>query len=80
MAPSFEVDTFKRLDRIRFGVDEMKGILSDHEGRPKSICRHQDVNPKASKTTHSLIVEPARGCMHVALGNPCQNEYITYSL
>ena len=42
----------------------------------KSICRHQNGYPKASKTTLSLIVEPARGCMHVALGNPCENEYI----
>lgn len=93
LAPSFEVDTFKRLDRIReymrsngiesggkLGVDDMKRILSDHDGRPKSICRHQGGNPNISKTTLSLIIEPAAGCMHVALGNPCENEYITYSL
>jgi len=91
LAPSFEVDTFKRLDRIRelmpvdgnggkFSVDDMKKILSDHENGPKSICRHQGGNPKNSKTTLSLIIEPSRGCMHVALGNPCENEYITYSL
>ena len=93
LAPSFEVDTFKRLERIReltqgegdgaggvFGVDDMKEILSDHRNGPKSICRHRNGNPKASKTTLSLIIEPARGCMHVALGNPCENEYITYSL
>jgi isopenicillin-N N-acyltransferase-like protein len=77
-------DSFPRLDRIdsliksRYGsikVDDIKGFLSDHSGQPASICRHGGM-----RTVASLISEPARRRMHVALGNPCQHKYVTYSM
>jgi isopenicillin-N N-acyltransferase-like protein len=78
-------DSFPRQERIdtliqsRFGsikVDDIKRFLSDHSGRPTSICRHGG----GMVTVASMISEPARRCMHVAIGNPCQHRYVTYSM
>jgi isopenicillin-N N-acyltransferase-like protein len=78
-------DSYLRLDRInslikaRYGsiqVDDMKGILSDHSGYPTSICRHD----ARMCTVASMISEPARRCMHVAVANPCQHKYVTYAV
>ncbi len=77
-------DSFPRLERIRSLVDSRYGsitvediqhFLSDHSGYPTSICRHD----KGMRTVASLIAEPAQGRMHVAVGNPCQNRYATYT-
>jgi isopenicillin-N N-acyltransferase-like protein len=78
-------DSFPRLDRMnslvrsRIGsmeVDDIKRFLSDHSGYPTSICRHDS----KMCTVASMISEPARRSMHVALGNPCQHRYVTYSM
>ena len=78
-------DSFPRLTRMdsliksRFGsleVDDLKRFLSDHSGYPTSICRHDT----RMCTVASLISEPARRRMHVAVGNPCQHQYVTYSM
>jgi isopenicillin-N N-acyltransferase-like protein len=78
-------DSFPRIAKIneliasrtgRVSVSDMKGFLSDHTGRPVSICRHDG----DSRTVASLISEPAQRRMHVAVGNPCQNTYKTYSM
>jgi isopenicillin-N N-acyltransferase-like protein len=78
-------DSFPRLERIRslvesrYGsitVEDIQHFLSDHSGYPTSICRHD----KGMRTVASLIAEPAQGRMHVAVGNPCQNRYVTYTI
>lgn len=78
-------DSFPRIARIneligsrkgRVTVGDMKGFLSDHSGQPVSICRHDG----DSRTVASLIAEPARRRMHVAVGNPCRNAYKIYSM
>jgi isopenicillin-N N-acyltransferase-like protein len=78
-------DSFPRLERMNslikaklgsLSVEDMKKFLSDHSGYPKSICRHDG----GSCTVASLIAEPAERCMHVAVGNPCENRYISYSM
>jgi isopenicillin-N N-acyltransferase like protein len=99
-------DSFPRLERMRalirekFGsitVDDVKTMLSDHEGHPTSICRHSHVenaqtgmsvlqetpNPmlgREGKTVAALIAEPARGVLHVAKGNPCENAFREYAM
>jgi isopenicillin-N N-acyltransferase-like protein len=79
-------DSFPRLERInslikpRYGsieVDDIKRFLSDHEGYPSSICRHND---RGMRTVASLISEPAKRRMHVAVGNPCRHRFVTYSM
>jgi isopenicillin-N N-acyltransferase-like protein len=58
------------------GVDDIKRFLSDHSGYPTSICRHGG----GMQTVASMISEPARRRMHVALGNPCEHRYVTYAM
>src|SRR5215472_16166050 len=78
-------DSVPRQQRItelinsRYGsieVDDIKRFLSDHSGYPTSICRHGG----GMQTVVSMISEPAARRMHVALANPCQHRYVTYSM
>jgi isopenicillin-N N-acyltransferase-like protein len=78
-------DSFPRLERMdaligsRYGsieVDDVKEFLKDHSGYPTSICRHNG----NSRTVASMISEPAMRRMHVAVGNPCQHRFVTYSM
>jgi isopenicillin-N N-acyltransferase-like protein len=88
-------DSFPRLDKMnqmietdmgRVDVARVKSYLSDHSNGEASICRHprtEDVEKDfetAGRTVASMIAEPANRRMHVALGNPCQSEYVTYSM
>jgi hypothetical protein len=90
-------DSFRRQDRVtelisaKFGsltVEDFKAILSDHDGRPTSICRHSHDGPKPGhsmldhrgQTVAAIVAEPARGRMHVSRGNPCENEFVEYSM
>jgi len=88
-------DSFPRLDRMRqliesnFGSIQLKDVekfLADHDGHPVSICRHSHTGPNGpmlectGKTVAALIAEPEHRRLHVALGNPCENPFVTYSL
>ncbi|TXT20516.1 MAG: hypothetical protein FD138_4211 [Planctomycetota bacterium] len=88
-------DSFPRLDRMRALIDskfgsitlaDMQRFLADHDGHPVSICRHSHTGPEgpmlgpAGKTVAALIAEPEQRRMHVALGNPCENPFVTYSV
>jgi isopenicillin-N N-acyltransferase-like protein len=77
-------DRIHKLLRSDFGsitVDRMKVHLSDHSDHPTSICRHpQSPRVGPDKTVASMIAEPALRQMHVALGNPCNSRYVTYSM
>ena len=60
-----------------------KSVLSDHAGAPLSICSHWDENDPdedQSVTTASMVWEPAEGRAHIACGQPCASEYVTYQL
>ena len=55
--------------------------LRDHADEPTAICRHDgDAADQPMQTIWSVIAEPARGLLHVARGNPCQNEYVAYAV
>lgn len=88
-------DSFPRLDRMRALLDskfgsislvDMQQFLADHDGHPVSICRHSHTGPEgpmlgpSGKTVVALIAEPEQRRMHVALGNPCENPFVTYSV
>jgi isopenicillin-N N-acyltransferase-like protein len=63
-------------------VEELKQVLRDHDGHPRSICRHanDDLRTGFWQTVFSVIIEPAGGRMHISRGNPCEQPYETYSL
>jgi isopenicillin-N N-acyltransferase-like protein len=88
-------DSFPRLNRMnallteRYGaltVDDLKAALADHAGYPTAICRHAQTADSnagfetAGVTVAALIAEPERGLLHIAPGNPCTNEFVTYAL
>lgn len=88
-------DSFARLERLRaiieakFGsirIEDVQRFLADHDGYPLSICRHPHDGPnvqmleRTGKTVAALIAEPEQRRLHVALGNPCENPFVTYSL
>ncbi|MGD1118446.1 MAG: C45 family peptidase [Dehalococcoidales bacterium] len=94
LAPLFLPDSYIRAGRLlqlmehhhrRLAADVMQQILPDHNNYPGSICRHP--NPKAPlplgrimKTLASIISCPAEQKAFIALGNPCENEYLEYKL
>ena len=74
------------LDGVEAGADLVelaKGVLSDHENAPFSICDHwedDDPDPDQSVTTASMVWEPGEGLAHIAGGQPCTSGYVTFSL
>jgi isopenicillin-N N-acyltransferase-like protein len=88
-------DSFPRLERMqqliraRFGqirVDDVKQFLRDRAGYPSSICRFaRTTDPAASWVTSgitvaSLIAEPLKRRMHVAVGNRAETPFVTYEM
>jgi isopenicillin-N N-acyltransferase like protein len=77
-------ERMETLVRERHGsltLADLKTFLSDHDGRPTSICRHAETstgNPMQS--IYSVIGEPDRGLLHVSVGNPCESPYFTYQV
>ncbi|MDW7728494.1 MAG: C45 family peptidase [Bacillota bacterium] len=51
----------------------LKRVLSDHEKRPLSICRHADEQSDNSATIFSVIFDLKNLRAGVARGNPCGN-------
>jgi isopenicillin-N N-acyltransferase-like protein len=72
------------LLRERYGhlsLADLKACFADHDGFPRSICRHAEGEPdRAMKSIYSVIGEPDRGLLHVSVGNPCESDYFTYAL
>ena len=66
------------LIRERYGrlsLSDLKAFFADHEGFPRSICRHAEARDgQAMKSIYSVIGEPDRGLLHVSVGNPCESE------
>ena len=84
-------NTKTRLQRIaelmepskgQFNLATLQAFLRDHENRPNSICRHSDEDPsnKESKTFSGLIYNPEKGEAWLTKGNPCENDFIKYSV
>lgn len=63
-------------------IEQIKSILRDHDGFPRSICRHANDDPGHGFwcTVFALIIEPAERRMRVSRGTPCDREFEVYSL
>ena len=66
------------IDRVSAG--DVMQMMSDHEGHPHSICRHNDGTAESIQTVASYVMEPLQGRLNVSYGNPCENGYSTYTL
>ena len=56
---------------------------NDHHAVAEPRACHPAASPMlgpSGKTVAALIAEPARGVLHVAQGNPCENSFVEYSL
>ncbi|MEI8132280.1 MAG: C45 family peptidase [Leptolinea sp.] len=64
-------------------IQTMQSVLRDHVNYPDSICNHaiDDIDPlDREKTITSLVMDLTARQMHVAWGNPCENQYHTYQM
>jgi isopenicillin-N N-acyltransferase-like protein len=79
----YRMDSLLRRHIGSLSVDLMKDLLQDHHNYPNSICRHADEELPPNfqlKTVASIITQPKSQTMHIAIGNPCENEYMEYQL
>jgi isopenicillin-N N-acyltransferase-like protein len=76
-------DSLDRLARLEDllatgNEDEIMLALRDHDGFPRSICRHE--GDGGTVTTASIVLHLARREMLVCAGNPCTHPYQLFSL
>jgi len=88
-------DSFTRLDRMnaliksRYGqlkADDFKTFLRDKQGQPCSICRFATTRDAAADwtcagiTVASIVAEPAKRQMFVAVGNQVETPFVCYKM
>ncbi len=64
-------------------IKTLQAIQRDHLNFPNSICNHSidGIGPlDREKTINALIIDLTSRAMHIAWGNPCENQYHTYYL
>ena len=68
-------------ERGRLTAQKCMTFLADHGCYPWGICAHllKERTPLRC-TTAAVVVEPAKGKLHVTRGNPCSNWPVTYSI
>ena len=76
------IDSLLDQTEAPIGVEHIKQALRDHDGHPRSICRHPNDDPQTGfwSTVFSVIIEPAARRMHVSRGTPCDRPYEIYSM
>src|SRR5436190_12879372 len=91
----FEGDTeYAPLSRIRYErarellaaeppasltMDRLRELLSDHETRPPSLCKHPEFGTPTSKTVFWCVADVTDGRIWFGRGNPCDSiaqEYV----
>lgn len=94
LAPLQFPDSYIRTQRLlhlmkrhrgNISAELLKQLLQDHNNYPNAVCRHPDPsNPlpigRMMKTLVSIISCPEQQKAWIALGNPCENDYLEYSL
>lgn len=67
----------------KHSINSIQAILRDHINFPNSICNHaeHDLDPlDREKTINSLVMDLTARALHIAWGNPCENNYHTFHL
>ncbi len=79
----FRENRFRELvtgDGGKLNLEKLKEFLADHQLYPRSVCTHAEGTPWNIATVGAMIAQPSRALMHVALGQACQKQYVTYSI
>lgn len=76
-------DSLDRLGRLEqlLGTGHEDAVLlalRDHDGFPRSVCRHEGAGD--TETTASIVLRLGRREMLVCTGNPCSHPYQLFSL
>ena len=58
--------------------ETMREILSDHETKPDSICRHPEFGGSDTKTVFWCVADVTEGSIAFGRGNPCDSEAQEY--
>lgn len=77
------IDELVDAGRPRLSISDLERFLRDHDGRPGSICRHQEEalpDPQRYQTVVSVVMDLNERRLAIAAGNPCENEYKTFRL
>lgn len=75
-----------RVDQVlSAGGDDLARVqsaLRDHDGHPRSICRHTNDDPAHGHwcTVFSAVIEPEARRMWLTRGTPCDHEYECYDM
>jgi isopenicillin-N N-acyltransferase-like protein len=84
---STRVRYFRALRLLRSAplhtVKSLQVIQRDHINYPNSICCHPDetlTSLDREKTINALVMDLTTRAMHLAWGNPCENQFHTYYL
>ena len=82
LVPDSTADSTDDDDGTPVDLEPIKAALRDHDGHPRSICRHPNDDPETGfwTTVFSVIIEADQRRMHVTRGTPCDREYETYSM
>ena len=59
--------------------DGLRTMLSDHETKPDSICRHPEFGYPTEKTVFWCVADVTEGRVTFGRGNPCDSEAQTYA-
>lgn len=65
-------------ERQPFSVESLQEALRDHDGRPNSVCRHEDGELPVTervRTVSSVIMDPEVGRLWASDGPPCESGY-----
>jgi hypothetical protein len=60
-------------------VDRLRELLSDHQTRPQSLCKHPEFGTPTSKTVFWCVADVTDGRVRYGRGNPCDSiaqEYV----
>jgi isopenicillin-N N-acyltransferase-like protein len=76
------IDALLGSGRGDLSLARIQDALRDHEGYPRSICRHSNDDPVHGfwQTVFSVIIEPQTGSMQISRGTPCDHPYEVYRL
>ena len=70
-------------NKRKLGLTTFQEFLRDHANKPNMICAH--VNPAKPKAHHSrtldgMIYIPQKREAWIFKGNPCENEFVRYTV